>query len=309
MTIQQLEYVTALNSTRHFVKAAEKCFVTQPTLTMQVKKLEEEIGILLFDRSKVPLKPTKAGIPFIEKAKNIIREVQHLKTMVSDEKESIEGLFTLAIIPKIAPYILPAFLNSFTKQYPNTILNIKELQTLEIVKQLKNEQLDMGILATPLLEPTIKEVPIYNEAFVLYLYETHELMKKEFINGSDIQKEELLLLSEGHCFREQALEVCNYSGYKSHKNFFYESGSIETIKHMVDKGIGITLIPELAVINENDKLHSKRFNQPEPSREVSIVTHVSFAKEKLIDIIHESIKQIIPKQLDRQTRGLRVKWR
>jgi len=309
MTIQQLEYVTALNSTRHFVKAAEKCFVTQPTLTMQVKKLEEEIGILLFDRSKVPLKPTKAGIPFIEKAKNIIREVQHLKTMVSDEKESIEGLFTLAIIPTIAPYILPAFLNSFTKQYPKTILNIKELQTLEIVKQLKNEQLDMGILATPLLEPTIKEVPIYNEAFVLYLYETHELMKKEFINGSDIQKEELLLLSEGHCFREQALEVCNYSGYKSHKNFFYESGSIETIKHMVDKGIGITLIPELAVINENDKLHSKRFNQPEPSREVSIVTHVSFAKEKLIDIIHESIKQIIPKQLDRQTRGLRVKWR
>ena len=309
MTIQQLEYVVALNNYRHFVTAAEKCYVTQPTLTMQIKKLEDEIGIQLFDRSKSPLKPTKAGTGFIEKAKSIIREVREIKEMVSTDKEMIEGEFSLAIIPTIAPYLLPSFLNIFTRKYPKTILNIKELQSHEIVAQLKNDQIDIGILATPLLEHSIREIPVYHEPFVLYLYENHPLMDKEFIQGSDIQTEELLLLSEGHCFREQALEVCDYTGYKEHSGFRYESGSIETIKQLVDKGIGITLIPKLAILNDYDKKFSKPFTSPEPSREISVVTHKSFAKEKLIDIIHETIKESIPEGMDKKERSIRVKWR
>ena len=309
MTIQQLEYVVALNNYRHFVKAAEKCFITQPTLSMQIRKLEDEIGIQLFDRTRSPLIPTKAGINFIEKAKSIIREVNHLKEMVSDEKESIEGVFTLAIIPTIAPYLLPVFLNNFTDKHPNTFLNIKELQTHEIVKHLNSGELDMGILATPLVEPTIREIPVYYEPFVLYINDGHALIDKELINGTDIKTEELLLLSEGHCFREQALEVCNYTGNNDHPGFHYESGSIETIKQMVDKGIGITLIPELAILNDKDQRYSKRFTQPEPKREISIVTHKSFAKERLIDIIHEAIKAAVPERMNKKERSLRVKWR
>ncbi|MBU1014721.1 MAG: LysR family transcriptional regulator [Bacteroidetes bacterium] len=309
MTIQQLEYVVALDHYRHFVTAASRCYVTQPTLTMQVKKLEDEIGFLLFDRTKLPLKPTKAGINFIEKAKSIIREVRQLKEMVSNDKEAIEGEFTLAIIPTIAPYLLPGFLKLFTKKYPKSVLSIKELQTHEIVKQINNDQLDLGILATPLLESSIREIPVYYEPFVLYLYEGHKLMQKEFIEGKDIRTEELLLLSEGHCFREQALEVCNYSGYKDHEGFRYESGSIETIKQMVNKGIGITLIPELAILNYNDQKFSRRFAKLEPSREISIITHKSFAKESLIDIIHQTIKEVVPEHMEKKERGIRVKWR
>ncbi len=309
MTIQQLEYVVALNNYRHFVTAAEKCFITQPTLTMQIKKLEEEIGIQLFDRTKSPLTPTNAGINFIEKAKSIIREVNHLKEMVSDEKESTEGEFTLAVIPTIAPYLLPLFLNNFTSKNPKTFLNIKELQTHEIVKQLNNGELDLGILATPLLEPSIKEIPVYYEPFVLYVNKDHTLLNNGLIKGSDIKTEELLLLSEGHCFREQALEVCNYTGNKNHTGFHYESGSIETIKQMVDKGIGITLIPELAILNDKDLRYSKRFTNPEPKREISIVTHKSFAKERLIDIIHEAIKTAVPERMNKKERSIRVKWR
>jgi len=309
MTIQQLEYVVALDNYRHFVTAASRCYVTQPTLTMQIQKLEDEIGFLLFDRTKLPLKPTKAGINFIEKAKSIIREVRQLKEMVSNDKEAIDGEFTLAIIPTIAPYLLPEFLKLFTKKYPKSVLSIKELQTHEIVKQINNDQLDLGILATPLLESSIREIPVYYEPFVLYLYEGHKLMQKEFIEGKDIRTEELLLLSEGHCFREQALEVCSYSGYKDHEGFRYESGSIETIKQMVNKGIGITLIPELAILNDNDQKFSRRFAKPEPSREISIVTHKSFAKESLIDIIHQTIKEVVPEHMEKKERGIRVKWR
>lgn len=309
MTLQQLEYVVALNNHRHFVTAAGKCFVTQPTLTMQIKKLEDEIGIQLFDRSRTPLQPSKAGIGFIEKAKSIIREVKELKEMVSTEKESIEGEYSLAIIPTIAPYLLPGFLNIFTKKYPQTILRIRELQSHEIVAQLKNDELDLGILATPLLENVIREVPVYYEPFVLFLPQNHKLLEKEFVQGEEIRTEELLLLSEGHCFREQALEVCSYSGYRDQSAFQYESGSIETIKQMVAKGIGITLIPKLAILNETDQKYSRHFAPPEPSREISIVTHKSFAKEKLIDIIHETMKASVPENMNKTERRIRVKWR
>lgn len=309
MTLQQLEYVVALNNYRHFVNAADKCFVTQPTLTMQIKKLEDEIGMQLFDRSKTPLQPTKAGINFIEKAKSIIREVNELKEMVSSEKETIEGEFTLAIIPTIAPYLLPNFLNNFTKTYPKTILKIKEMQSHEIVAQLKNDELDLGILATPLLENSIREVPVYYEPFVLFLPRNHKLLNKEFVQGEEIRTEELLLLSEGHCFREQALEVCSYSGYQNQSAFRYESGSIETIKQMVSKGIGITLIPKLAILNDTDQKFSRPFVAPEPSREISIVTHKSFVKEKLIDIIHESMKASVPESMNKAQRRIRVVWR
>jgi LysR family transcriptional regulator, hydrogen peroxide-inducible genes activator len=309
MTIQQLEYVVALDNQRHFVKAAQKSFITQPTLTMQLKKLEDEIGLQIFDRSKAPLKPTKTGEQFISKAREIIREVNQLKEMVSNEKESIEGSFSLGVIPTIAPYLLPKFLKYFAKKFPKTQLNIKELQTHEIVAYLNRDELDMGILATPLHESSIREIPVYYEPFVLFLPNGHPLMNKDLVSGHEIDAKELLLLGEGHCFREQALEVCSSVPQNKTGGFNYESGSIETIKQMVIQGVGITLIPELAILDETDQKFCKRFVRPEPTREIGIVVHKSFAKEALIECVYESIKQAIPKQMEQKERSMRVKWR
>ena len=152
MTIQQLEYVVALDTHRHFVQAADHCFVTQPTLTMQVQKLEQEIGITLFDRSKKPLEPTKAGAPIIAKIRSILLEINQLKSFVYNEKESLEGTYRLGIIPTVSPYLLPLFLQDFTTKYPEVNLQIREIQTAQIIDALKQGTLDIGILATPLMD-------------------------------------------------------------------------------------------------------------------------------------------------------------
>jgi LysR family hydrogen peroxide-inducible transcriptional activator len=309
MTLIQLEYIIALDNYRHFVTAARNCFITQPTLTMQVKKLEEEIGFKIFDRSKNPLKPTAPGEKFIAKARQILRETNQLKAMVSDEKESMEGNFTLGIIPTIAPYLLPLFLNNFIKLYPNTYLHIKELQTKDIVEQLNSDRIDLGIVATPLLERTIREIPLYYEPFHLFLSEGHALLQKKLISASDINGNELLLLTEGHCFREQALELCNLGSDISEKGYFYESESIETIKQLVKKNMGITLIPELAILNKEEAQLTRKYKTPAPTREVSIVVHNSFSREKLLDKLHESILKSIPEGLTKKHKTISVKWK
>ena len=307
MTLQQLEYIIALDEYRHFVKAANHCFITQPTLTMQVKKLEDEINLTLFNRQN-PLTPTKMGEAFILRARQILLEVNQLKQMVSNEKESVKGTYSLGIIPTIAPYLLPSFLPEFTRRFPHSFLNIQEMQTHDIVAELKSDRLDMGILATPLLEPAIKETPLYYEPFLLYMYDEYPLLKKERISSDDIETSELLLLSEGHCFREQALEVCSTT-HQFNKGFHYESGSIETIKQLVNQKIGITLIPELAILNASERAHCRRYHSPEPTREISIVTHKSFVREVLVDNIHQCIIDIVPDNLQRQERKIHVKWK
>lgn len=307
MTLQQLEYIIALDDHRHFVKAAEHCFITQPTLTMQVKKLEDEINLQLFIR-QIPLIPTKLGEDFILRARQIMLEVKQLKAMVSQEKESIEGTINIGVIPTIAPYLLPLLLPYFTKKYPKTFLQIREMQTHEIVTQLKSDRLDMGILATPLLDISIREIPVYYEPFLLYLFEGHELLQKTEIESTDFDTSELLLLSEGHCFREQALEVCN-STRKFNKGFHYESGSIETIKQLVRMKSGITLIPQLAILNAQENLHCRHYRLPEPTREISIVTHKSYTREVLINSIHQAILDVLPYDLQQNELKIKVKWK
>lgn len=309
MTLLQLEYIISLDNYRHFVTAAQKCFITQPTLTMQLKKLEDEIGFKIFDRSINPLKPTAAGEKFINKARKILRETNQLKAMVAGEKEMIEGNFTLGVIPTIAPYLLPLFLKDFTQKHPETFFHIKELQTKEIVEQLNADKLDIGIVATPLMESTIREIPLYYEPFHLYLNEGHPLLKNKKINATDVNGAELILLSEGHCFREQALELCSTTKNQSGNGYFYESESIETIKQLVRKNMGITLIPELAILNKDDGLLTRRYKSPEPTREISIVVHNSFTRERLIDKLHECIINSIPEGFTKKHKAISVKWR
>lgn len=306
MTLQQLEYILALDTYRHFVTAAEKCYVTQPTITIQVKKLEDEIGTQIFDRTKTPLEPTPFGEIILSKARFIIQEVRQLKEIINHERENIAGEFKIGIISTISPYIIPKFIGSFIQAYPDTLLDINEMQTEEIIKALDKGQIDIGILVTPLEESFLREIPLYNEPFVYY-GSTDLLKSKTSISASDIEHlEGLWLLNSGHCFRNQVLNICNAP--KNKKNIEFQSGSIETLKRMVDNYGGFTLIPEMG-LSDLDASKVIHFTEPKPIREVSLVVHKSFAKERLIEILRKEILNIVPSSFKKNERFMKVKWR
>lgn len=309
MTLQQLEYLIALDDYRHFVKAAESCFVTQPTLTMQLKKLEDEIGLQLFDRQKKPLRPTEAGEQIIRKARQIIGEVGDLKAFVSNETEEFDGEFTLAVIPTLAPYILPLFLPNFIQEYPSTKLIIQEMQTAQILDALQKGALDMGLLVTPLEEKHIREIPLFEEPFYLFLPEKHPLQNIKKIDPKELDSETMLFLEEGHCFRDQALSICSNRTSKNKPAFEYKSGSIETLKSLVRENLGYTLVPKLSILDNLHDKHVKEFTEPIPVREVSLAVHKSFSKEALIEALRDSILKALPKDFDKAQTFTRVKWR
>ncbi|MCF6350828.1 MAG: LysR substrate-binding domain-containing protein [Flavobacteriaceae bacterium] len=307
MTIQQLEYVIALNTYRHFVTAAKKCFVTQPTITIQVKKLEDEIGFLIFDKSKSPFEPTALGIMFIKKAEIILREVNELKNMVSQQLDNIDGSFKIGVIPTISPYLIPLISGSFTKKYPNTILQIDEMQTSNIITALQKKEIDIGILVTPLDEPFIREIKLYNEPFVFYGCKNDFAKNKKTISAKEIEKlDNVWLLKKGHCFRNQVLNICD--NLNNNKNIKFQSGSIEALKKMVDNYGGFTLVPEMA-ISKNDTGCNIQFVEPKPVREVSIVIHHTFAKDALVDALRIEILDKTPKEFVKNKRFIKINWK
>jgi LysR family transcriptional regulator, hydrogen peroxide-inducible genes activator len=308
MTIQQLEYVIALDNHRHFVTAAEHCFVTQPTLSLQVKKLEDEIGVIIFDRSHNPLTPTSQGELIIAKARIILNEVHQLKEMVTEERDSINGNFKLGIIPTISPYLVPRFFGNFIKAYPDTTLDIDEMQSEDIIKQIELGKIDIGILVTPVNESFLREIPLYKEPFLYYGGDDSPLKPKKQITSNDIDGlPGLWLLNSGHCFRNQVLNICNIP--RTQKNISFKSGSIETLKLMVDNYGGYTLIPDMAEPNTSSNAVIIHFKNPKPVREVSIVVHKSFAKEGLIDCLRKEILKVIPPLYEKNNKYLRVEWR
>lgn len=308
MTLQQFEYIIALDEYRHYVTAAEHCYVSQPNLTMQVKKLEEEIGVRIFDRDKKPLQPTEIGKEIILRARQILRESKQLKEFVTHEKETLEGEYTVGIIPTLAPYLLPLFLPSFIKENPKIHLKIRELQTSQIISQLENGIIDIGILVTPLNESSIREIPVFYEPFLLYLPEKHRFLNEKPMLAEDLDPSEVLVLDEGHCFREQALSICKGAKQGSSIGFEYQSGSIEALKSLVQKGVGYTLVPELSVSQLLDNVHIRRFTNPEPVREVSIAVHNSYIKESVIQVLKETIQKVIPAQLLEQGSVVDIDW-
>ncbi|NBC84188.1 MAG: LysR family transcriptional regulator [Bacteroidetes bacterium] len=309
MTLIQFEYIVALDNYRHYVTAAEKCFVTQPTLTMQVKKLEDELGVQIFDRSKKPLSPTRTGSFVIAKARQILREVNQMKEFVYLEKESLKGEYNLGIIPTLAPYLLPLFLGDFSRSNPEIKINITEMQTEEVIRHLHEGSLDIGMVVTPLEEGEMREIPMFYEPLLMYLSENHELYHTQHITPGMLNSKDVILLGEGHCFRNQALNLCQQRGENNTFQFDYKSGSIEGLKKLVQKGIGYTLVPELSVVDEMDSEFTKRFIHPQPVREVSLVVHKSFPKEKLLVEFQKHILNNIPKEFRQNENFVRVKWR
>jgi len=307
MTLQQLQYVIALDTYRHFVTAAEKCFVTQPTITIQVKKLEEEIGFLIFDKSKFPLKPTDLGKVFISKAKVILGEVSELKNMVNLELDNLEGEFKIAVIPTISSYLIPLISGSFSEKYPKTILKIQELESDQIILALQKKEIDIGILVTPLNEAFIREIKLYNEPFVFYGQANYFEKDKKAIHIHEIENlDNIWLLEKGHCFRNQVLNICGKQ--QSSNTIQFQSGSIEALKKMVDNYGGFTLVPEMA-INVNDTGQTIAFTEPKPIREVSLVTHQTFSKEVLLDALRIEIIEKTPDEFVKNERFIKINWR
>ncbi len=309
MNIQQLEYIVALDTHRHFVHAAESCFVTQPTLTMQIKKLEEEMDVQIFNRTKQPIEPTAPGKEIIKRARQILRDIADLRNFAAWEQQSIEGEFRLGIIPTLAPYLIPRFLPQFVKDNPNTQLRIEEIESEKLLKALHNDEIDVGLMVTPAREKQIREIPLFCEPFLFYAPYDHPFMSSKRIVGQQIDPAKVLILTEGHCFRNQTLKICGQKKQTNNFGFFYESGSIEALKAMVRKGIGYTLVPELSVDGTNDLPFVRHFEEPEPVREVSIVVHQNFYRHLLIERLKNAILNNLPDHFSKTRNTRKINWR
>jgi LysR family hydrogen peroxide-inducible transcriptional activator len=305
MTLVQLEYIVAVDTWRHFATAAAKCSITQPTLSMQIQKLEAELEVQLFDRSKVPVVPTVEGLEIIQQARVILKEVERLGELVRERKGEMIGELRLGIIPTVAPYLLPLFLNDFLQKYPSIRLKVIELNTEAIVDHLKKHLLDAGLLATPLNDPGIFEQPLFYEEFVVYVSPDEAVYRKRYVLADDIDVRHLWLLEEGHCLRSQIMHLCELkTQMQEDNNFHYEAGSIETLKKMVETKNGITILPELALqdLSAQQLKMVRHFKAPVPVREVSLVTHRNFVKKRLLDALREEILLAVPQAMQYKDR-------
>lgn len=296
MNFQQLEYILAVHQHKHFGIAAENCNITQATLSAMIKKLEEEIDVIIFDRSHKPIKTTAIGLEIIEKAQNILAIQQELK-LVNDNKDILKGTLKIGIIPTVAPSLLPILLPEIFKSYPELKLVIHEITTEEIIHQLEMDQIDIGILATPLDNDNIEEHILYYEPMLVY---GMEKSPTNFITSSQVKDKNIWLLEEGHCFRNQSLKICDLQEKKvKEENLQLEANSFETLINITDKFGGLTLLPELYCnqLSAAKRNRLNQFNTPVPVREISIVTYRSVANAKYIDKLSQLINQLIKPKL------------
>ena len=295
MTITQLQYVLAVAKYQNFTLAAEKTFVTQPTLSMQIQKLEDELGVLIFDRNKKPIILTEIGKKIVSQAKNIVYESQRIKDIVHQQKGYVGGDFKLGIIPTVMPTLLPMFLKNFIKRYPEINLKIEEQNTSTIIQKLKDGYLDAAIAATPLEDDDIRERILYYEPFVAYIPLNHRLYSNKKIDASDLNMGDILLLEDGHCFRDGVINLCKTSKSYQYDRFQLESGSFETMIRLVNEGLGMTLLPYLHTMEmKKEEQHNLRhFKAPAPARAVSLIFYKSELKIQIINALRDVISGII----------------
>lgn len=299
-SITQLEYVWAVYKHGHFAKAAEACSVTQPTLSMQIQKLEEEIGTIFFDRTKKPILLTDAGKKLIGQIQTVLFEAKKIEALViSQESSAVQGDLALGVIPTIAPYILPRLLPIIEKNYPGIKLKIRELQTHQITDALEVDEIDVGLLATPLKISKIIEYPLYFEPFYVLCKKDHHLSKLKKVKYSKLNFDDIWLLEEGHCLRNQVLDICSLKNNRQHKKFEFESGSLETLKNLVNSYGGYTLLPQLATDDIGKNTQVIGFERPIPSREIGLVYRRANYKTELIEALGESIIKSLPEDVRR----------
>ncbi len=307
MNIQQLEYIVAVNKHRHFVKAAEACFVTQATLSMMIKKLEDELGVVIFNRNSSPVTPTAAGLLMVKQAQTILAEVQNLKDLATDQSLAISGNLNLGIIPTLAPYLLPLILPKLANDNPQLHIKIYELTTEQITNQLHYGILDIGILATPLGVENLHEVNLFNEPFMVFVNKTEKLLNKKYVMPAELDTRRLWLLEEGHCMRNQVVNLCELKKKeRTEKNLEYEAGSIETLMKLIEVNNGITIVPFLATLSFTDALKKqlRLFKPPVPAREISLVHHKTYQRKGIINMLQQTIKQAVNQHLTQQKTSL-----
>jgi LysR family hydrogen peroxide-inducible transcriptional activator len=295
MTITQLRYVLAVAEHKNFTKAAQHAFVTQPTLSMQVQKLEEELGVEIFNRNKKPIALTQVGEKIVEQAKNIVNESYRIQDIVEQQRGYIGGEFKLAIIPTVMPTLLPMFIKNFVNRYKKVNLKIYEMTTENILQKLQNGKIDAAIAATPLEVEDIIEKPLYYEPFVGYVPPEHKLYKVEHLSPEDLNIEDILLLEDGHCFKDNILNICKNRNAQFDVPYQIESGSFETMIKLSDEGLGMTLLPYLNTLEipEQQKQNLRNFNNPKPAREISLLHHKSELKLQIIKALHDTINGVV----------------
>lgn len=306
MNIQQLQYVLAVAELKHFEQAAEKCFVTQSTLSTMVRKLENEIGLEIFDRKSKPVAITKEGKEIIKQVQVVLKEIGILENTVQELKGELAGDLQIGVIPTVAPYLLPLFLSEFAGKFSNVKITVQEMTTTEIQKALKNRSLDIGIAALPLDDGELREIPLYDEPFLIF--DCHS-QNTENLNRTleDISLSHLLLLEEGHCFRTQVERICNLSKLRTdkHRNFEFKAGSIDSLVRFAKSYQGITLLPQLAAVDlpAEDEIFIKSFAPPVPIRSVGLVVHKHFVKKRILEDLERIISEAVSKKLKRVKDG------
>lgn len=309
MTIQQLKYIVALDEERHFARAAEVCMVTQPGLTIQLKNLEEEIGIKIFDRNKVPLTPTVLGIEIINKARKILREADEIRDFVVNEKNLLEGELKLGVISTLSPYLIPLFIKAMKEKAPKVHFIIREANTGQLMKEVENGTLDVAIMATPTGNSNLIEHPIFKEPFVAYLNALHPMAESDFYEMQPGDKTELLLLHQEFCYNAQLLDICGIKDPgKIKEQFTYDISSIETLKNLVRAQLGFAIIPELSILNEKESHLFKPFKDPKPVREISLVVSDTFSKKLVLEKMNEAIWNCLPKSLQQEFAYRKIRW-
>lgn len=298
MNLQQLEYILAVDTYRHFAKAAEHCRVTQPTLSMMIQRLEEEIGAKIFDRSTQPVQPTLVGERILRQARSILHETALIREIVHEEEGSLKGKFKLAILPTIAPYLLPRFFQQMTDRYPELDIQLMEMQTQPSLAALLDGELDAALIASEPANPRLEGEILFYEQFFGYVSKNEPVYHHELIRTADINGERLWLLDEGHCFRDQLVRFCKMEKVKV-RQAAYRLGSMETFMRMVESGNGITFIPELAVsqLSEEQKKLVRPFAIPRPTRQITLVTRKDFIRHSILGILKKCIRESVPKEM------------
>ncbi|MNL11991.1 Hydrogen peroxide-inducible protein activator [compost metagenome] len=298
MTLTQLEYLLAVQDTGSFSQAAIKCHVTQPTLSMQIQKLEDELGATVFDRTKQPIRATALGERILQQARLAVQNSQRITEIIAEDQGELVGEVRLGVIPTLAPYLLPLFLNDFLKKFPRLHLTIEEIETQAMVEKIRSNTLDVGIAVTPIVDINIARKVLFYEPFLVYFAKKHALLAKKQIDEKDLSVDDVLLLNEGHCFREQSLLLCQNRKHQAlSKQFSFESGSLETLKKLVDQGDTFTLLPYLASQDALDTKRLRAFNKPVPTREVSLIHGPHFQRKTLVQNLISHIQAHLPNEI------------
>jgi LysR family transcriptional regulator, hydrogen peroxide-inducible genes activator len=312
MTLVQLEYIVAVDKHRHFVDAADDCHVTQPTLSMQIKKLEEELGVMLFDRNKQPIEPTPVGVKVLEQARAVLLGASQINDIIIENREGVSGTVKIGIIPTIASYLVPLFVPILAQKYPDLNIQIEEWMTHQVVEQMRQGNLDIGIISTPLSEEGFEETPLYYEPFLLYVSPQNSLYNSEKISSRDLNIDEMWLLTDGHCFRNHVLNICGQQPTTNSKlNFSFKTGSLGVLMRLVEQHQGYTLLPFLASLDmpiEQRQL-VREFKEPAPKREISLIVNKGFQRQRLIEILQEEIRQSIPANIRHLDNGKLIGWK